>query len=422
MLNAYYRTRREDGSRHRVRRTRSVGIELRDGRFRSATVFRDGAPREVPARALVAAAGGFRGNLDWLREVWGRDAVDNFIIRGTPSNRGTVLPGSHGAGRQIGGRSGPAHTRSPWTHARRASTEASSPGSTRFLSASSSIATPFASTTRVKTCGRSGMPSGDGRRRAARSDGLFDLRFPGGRARSCRPSIRPFRRAPSLGSRALLPSVDPSTLSGPSRSSTPRCAPGPSTTPCSTIAAPWVSFPRSHWARPLTDPRSSPTLFDRESPSPTSGRRERERSGAHGQRRGRGEPLRRRGDRGGNVLGKGYLAGLGMTIGTVFGRIAGRGGGARGPEGIACYRSSHSPLSPVRSRRRIAPPAENRTESPHAQICSACRYCEGFSAVFRAMKRRLSFARSTSTTSRTSATTAASACTRANTRHPTNSR
>ena len=27
----------------------------------------------------------------------------------------------------------------------------------------------------------------------------------------------------------------------------------------------------------------------------------------------------------GNVLGKGYLAGIGMTIGAVFGRIAGRG-------------------------------------------------------------------------------------------------
>ena len=26
----------------------------------------------------------------------------------------------------------------------------------------------------------------------------------------------------------------------------------------------------------------------------------------------------------GNVLGKGYLAGIGMTIGSVFGRIAGR--------------------------------------------------------------------------------------------------
>jgi tricarballylate dehydrogenase len=26
----------------------------------------------------------------------------------------------------------------------------------------------------------------------------------------------------------------------------------------------------------------------------------------------------------GNILGKGYLAGIGMAIGTVFGRIAGR--------------------------------------------------------------------------------------------------
>ena len=30
----------------------------------------------------------------------------------------------------------------------------------------------------------------------------------------------------------------------------------------------------------------------------------------------------------GNVLGKGYLAGIGMTIGAVFGRIAGEGAAA----------------------------------------------------------------------------------------------
>ena len=30
----------------------------------------------------------------------------------------------------------------------------------------------------------------------------------------------------------------------------------------------------------------------------------------------------------GNVLGKGYAAGIGMTIGSVFGRDRGRGGGA----------------------------------------------------------------------------------------------
>ena len=36
------------------------------------------------------ATGGFESNLDWLREVWG-DAADNFIIRGTPYNTGTLL-------------------------------------------------------------------------------------------------------------------------------------------------------------------------------------------------------------------------------------------------------------------------------------------------------------------------------------------
>ena len=30
----------------------------------------------------------------------------------------------------------------------------------------------------------------------------------------------------------------------------------------------------------------------------------------------------------GNVLGKGYLAGIGMTIGAVFGRLAGQGAAA----------------------------------------------------------------------------------------------
>ena len=38
----------------------------------------------------MLAAGGFEANLDWLREAWG-DAAKNFIVRGTPYNRGTIL-------------------------------------------------------------------------------------------------------------------------------------------------------------------------------------------------------------------------------------------------------------------------------------------------------------------------------------------
>ena len=42
------------------------------------------------ASTLVAAAGGFEANIEWLKEYWG-DAADNFLIRGTPYNRGSIL-------------------------------------------------------------------------------------------------------------------------------------------------------------------------------------------------------------------------------------------------------------------------------------------------------------------------------------------
>jgi len=38
----------------------------------------------------VLAAGGFEANLDWLEAAWGH-AARNFIVRGTPYNRGAIL-------------------------------------------------------------------------------------------------------------------------------------------------------------------------------------------------------------------------------------------------------------------------------------------------------------------------------------------
>ena len=59
--------------------------------FLSATLKQpiDGAS-EIRASALVAAAGGFEANIEWLKEYWG-EAADNFLIRGTPYNRGSIL-------------------------------------------------------------------------------------------------------------------------------------------------------------------------------------------------------------------------------------------------------------------------------------------------------------------------------------------
>jgi tricarballylate dehydrogenase len=44
----------------------------------------------VKARAFVLASGGFQADLDWLARAWG-PAARNFLIRGTPYNRGVVL-------------------------------------------------------------------------------------------------------------------------------------------------------------------------------------------------------------------------------------------------------------------------------------------------------------------------------------------
>ena len=49
-----------------------------------------GQPVTVKARAFVLASGGFQADLDWLARAWG-PAAKNFLIRGTPYNRGVVL-------------------------------------------------------------------------------------------------------------------------------------------------------------------------------------------------------------------------------------------------------------------------------------------------------------------------------------------
>jgi tricarballylate dehydrogenase len=67
-----------------------VGLCIRDGRFESAEVRTPQGSTAMTARTVVLAAGGFESNLEWLAEIWG-DAARNFIIRGTPYNTGTVL-------------------------------------------------------------------------------------------------------------------------------------------------------------------------------------------------------------------------------------------------------------------------------------------------------------------------------------------
>jgi tricarballylate dehydrogenase len=89
LMNAYYATAERLGVV--IQYDADVrDLDIVDGRFASATYETGGVARTVDARAVVVASGGFQANLAWLREYWGA-AADNFIIRGTPFDKGRML-------------------------------------------------------------------------------------------------------------------------------------------------------------------------------------------------------------------------------------------------------------------------------------------------------------------------------------------
>ena len=89
LVNAYYAAAEALGVEVSYE-TEVIDLAIEDGRFTGATVARGGVREEIRAKAVVAAAGGFESNLAWLREAWGPPA-ENFIVRGTPYNMGVVL-------------------------------------------------------------------------------------------------------------------------------------------------------------------------------------------------------------------------------------------------------------------------------------------------------------------------------------------
>jgi tricarballylate dehydrogenase len=102
MLNSLYRTAEALGVSFRYE-TAVDGIDVGDGTVRLTTVAggkaslgqgsldRAGGERgSVTARAVVFSAGGFEANLKWLSKYRGDGAL-NYIVRGTPYNDGLVL-------------------------------------------------------------------------------------------------------------------------------------------------------------------------------------------------------------------------------------------------------------------------------------------------------------------------------------------
>ncbi|MDO4723690.1 MAG: FAD-dependent tricarballylate dehydrogenase TcuA [Comamonadaceae bacterium] len=91
LVNAYFRSAQRMGVQ--VRYEAPVErLEIEAGIFKAAWC----KGQRITAKACVLAAGGFESNRAWLRQAWGQNEqgewpADNFLIRGTAFNQGVLL-------------------------------------------------------------------------------------------------------------------------------------------------------------------------------------------------------------------------------------------------------------------------------------------------------------------------------------------
>lgn len=97
LVNAYYQ-RCEALGVQIMYNTTVLDMHIDNGQCDGVLIEHNGKQEYLRASAFVIAAGGFESNKEWLVEAWG-EAAKNFLIRGTPYNRGEVLKQmlAHGA-------------------------------------------------------------------------------------------------------------------------------------------------------------------------------------------------------------------------------------------------------------------------------------------------------------------------------------
>jgi tricarballylate dehydrogenase len=322
LLNAYY------GAAERLGVSVLYDTEVRslclvNGMVREVLTVKNGASLLVRPKTVVVSSGGFQANIDWLREYWG-DAAGNFIIRGTPYAKGVVLKNLLEQGVAAVGDPTQCHA---------VAVDARAPKFDGGI-VSRLDCVPFSIV--VDRAGRRFYDEGEdiwpkryaiwGRLVAQCPEQIAYAVTDAKSEKLFMPSAFPPIRAESIGELACKLGIDAPALEATVRNFNQAVRPGrfdPSVLDgCRTEG---IDPPKTHWARPIDEPpfigyplrpgitftylgvkvdqnacvlmqdgRSSANLF------------------------AAGEIMA------GNILGEGYIAGVGMAIGAVFGRIAGR--------------------------------------------------------------------------------------------------
>jgi tricarballylate dehydrogenase len=325
LVNAYYRTAERLGVEV-VYEAEVAGIEVKDGAFTSAKVVHEGREHRVTARAFVAASGGFEANIPWLKESWG-EVADNFIIRGTPYNQGKVLKALLAAGMKQVGDPKQCHA---------VAVDGRAPKFDGGI-VTRVDAVPFGivvnqDAVRFYDEGEDFWPKRYAiwGRLVAQQPGqighvIIDAKPVGKFMPTVFPPIVRNSIRELAGALKLHPDVLESTVERFNRAVQPGTFDPGALDSCRTEG---LDPPKSHWAVAIDRPPFSAYSLR---PGITFTYLGVEVDGDARISVKSGEPTRNLYAAGeimaGNILGEGYLAGFGMTIGTVFGRIAGRKAG-----------------------------------------------------------------------------------------------
>jgi tricarballylate dehydrogenase len=322
MLNALYLTAEKLGV-DILYDAEVLDLEIEHGMFLSASLKQPGGTVTARAATLVAAAGGFEANIDWLKQYWG-EAADNFLIRGTPYNRGSVLKMLLGKGVQEVGDPKQCHA---------VAIDARAPkfdgGIITRLDCVVFGVVVNKQALRFYDEGEDIWPKRYaiwGRLVAAQPDQIAYIIFDQSSLNSFMPSLFPPIQAGSLRELATKFELDPDVLEKTIGDFNAAVRPGTfDHTILDDCRTEGLTPPKTHWARKIETP---PYYAYPVRPGITF-----TYLGTRVNKQARmlmanGKPAANMFAAGeimaGNVLGKGYAAGIGMTIGSVFGRIAGQ--------------------------------------------------------------------------------------------------
>src|ERR1700682_138972 len=321
MLNALYLTAEQLGVEI-LYDAEVLDLQIDNGMFLSAALKRGGCRVSVSASTLVAAAGGFEANIEWLKEYWG-EAADNFLIRGTPYNRGSILKMLLNKGVQEIGDPTQCHA---------VAIDARAPKFdggiiTRHDSVVFGIVVnKYAE--RFYDEGEDIWPKRYaiwGRLVAAQPDQIAYIIFDSTVVTSFMPTLFPPIGAPPIAELAGKLELDPAALEKTLADFNAAVQPGTfDHTILDDCRTEGITPPKTHWARAIDTP---PFFAYPLRPGITFTYLGVAIDEKARMLLGDGKPAANIFAAGeimaGNVLGKGYLAGIGMAIGTTFGRIAG---------------------------------------------------------------------------------------------------